>query len=117
MGFPKGFLWGGSVSAAQIEGGWNEGGKSPVLVDYCDAGNTDRRRHIYYLDKDGNRVHRNWAAVDELEEGCNFAFFDDLHYTNHVASDFYHRYKEDIAMMKSLGIKAYRFSILPKSWT
>ena len=113
MGFPKGFLWGGSVSAAQIEGGWNEGGKSPVLVDYCDAGNTERRRHIYYLDKDGNRVHRNWAAVDELEEGCKFAFFDDLHYTNHVASDFYHRYKEDIALLAEMGYTTFNTSI---SW-
>ena len=56
MGFPKGFLWGGSISAAQIEGGWNEGGKSPVLVDYCTAGSTKERRQIWYLDKDGKRV-------------------------------------------------------------
>lgn len=30
-----------------------------------------------------------------------------------VASDHYHRYKEDIALMKELGLQAYRFSI---SW-
>jgi beta-glucosidase len=28
-----------------------------------------------------------------------------------VASDHYHRYKEDVALMKALGAKAYRFSI------
>lgn len=28
-----------------------------------------------------------------------------------VASDFYHRYKEDIALMKELGLKTFRFSI------
>ena len=27
MSFPNKFLWGGSISAAQCEGGWNEGGK------------------------------------------------------------------------------------------
>ncbi len=31
-----------------------------------------------------------------------------------VASDHYHRYKEDIALMKEMGLKAYRFSI---AWT
>lgn len=28
-----------------------------------------------------------------------------------VASDFYHRYREDIALMKELGLKTYRFSL------
>lgn len=36
MSFPDKFLWGGSISAAQAEGGWDEGGKSPVQVDYGD---------------------------------------------------------------------------------
>ena len=31
-----------------------------------------------------------------------------------VASDFYHHYKEDIAMMKDLGMQVYRFSV---AWT
>ncbi len=31
--------------------------------------------------------------------------------TGDVACDFYHRYKEDIALMKETGIKAYRFSL------
>lgn len=48
MSFPKGFLWGGSISAAQIEGGWNEGGKSPVLVDYCTAGSAKERRQFEF---------------------------------------------------------------------
>ncbi len=33
--------------------------------------------------------------------------------TGDVACDHYHRYREDIALMKQIGIKAYRFSI---SW-
>ena len=56
MGFPNNFLWGGSISAAQIEGAWNEGGKSPVAVDYCTAGSTTGMREIWYLDKDGQRA-------------------------------------------------------------
>ncbi|MEQ1976279.1 glycoside hydrolase family 1 protein [Xenorhabdus sp. SGI240] len=29
----------------------------------------------------------------------------------HITSDHYHRYKEDIALMKELGLKSYRFSV------
>jgi len=35
-------------------------------------------------------------------------------HTGDVACDHYHRYKEDVALMKTLGAKAYRFSV---SWT
>ncbi len=38
---------------------------------------------------------------------------DDDH-TGDVACDHYHRFKEDVALMASLGIRAYRFSL---SWT
>jgi len=34
-------------------------------------------------------------------------------HTGDIACDHYHRYKEDVAMMKKIGLKAYRFSI---SW-
>lgn len=46
--------------------------------------------------------------VSCMEKG----FVTDGHNGN-VACDHYHRYKEDVAMMKKLGLKAYRFSI---SW-
>src|SRR5687767_11735458 len=31
-----------------------------------------------------------------------------------VATDHYHRFKEDVALMKEIGLKAYRFSV---SWS
>src|SRR5215472_10107243 len=31
--------------------------------------------------------------------------------TGDVANDHYHRYKEDVALMKNIGVNAYRFSI------
>jgi len=34
--------------------------------------------------------------------------------TGNIACDHYHRIKEDVALMKKLGLKAYRFSI---AWT
>ena len=33
------------------------------------------------------------------------------HHTGDVACDQYHSYKEDVAIMKELGLKAYRFSV------
>lgn len=66
------FLWGGSTSAFQFEGGGHEGGKGPSIYD---------RR--------------------EEKTGVTYS----------VASDFYHHYKEDIALMAEMGFTAFRMSI------
>ncbi|MCI9559046.1 glycoside hydrolase family 1 protein [Clostridiaceae bacterium] len=74
--FPSDFLWGASTSAYQVEGAWDEDGKSPSIID-------------------------------QYEHPKEYADFK-------VASDHYHRYKEDIRLFAELGLKAYRFSI---AWT
>ena len=111
MGFPDKFLWGGSVSAAQCEGGWNEGGKSPVQIDFGDPGSTKDRRWIHYLNADGTRG--KMRQFERLPEGAKYVLFDDVRYTNHVAIDFYHRYKEDIALFAELGFTTFNTTV---SW-
>ena len=77
MKFSKDFLWGAATAAAQVEGGYLEGGRTPSIWDV--------------------------APADKIKNGENC----------HVACDFYHRWKEDVALMKGLGFTSYRFSI---SW-
>ncbi|MEH7803594.1 MULTISPECIES: glycoside hydrolase family 1 protein [Bacillus] len=75
--FPNDFFWGGSTSAYQVEGAWNEDGKGPSVID---------------------------MRASYPEGTTDFK----------VASDHYHRYKEDVKMFAEMGLKAYRFSI---AWT
>lgn len=84
------FLWGGAVAAHQIEGGWQEGGKGISIADVMTAG--------------GNGIPRR--ITDGVLPGEN--------YPNHEASDFYHHYKEDIALMAEMGFRSFRTSI---AWT
>lgn len=79
LDFPKGFLWGASTSAYQIEGAWNEDGKSESIWD--------RFTHV-----PGNILNND---------------------TGDTACDFYHRYREDAAIARELGLNTERISI---SW-
>ena len=111
MKMPEGFLWGGSISAAQAEGAWNEGGKSPVQIDYGDAGSAKRPRWIYYRKPDGGRG--TMFQFGHLPEGAKYELFEDIHYTNHVGSDFYHTYKDDIALFAEMGLTSFNTTV---SW-
>ena len=76
--FPKDFLWGAATASAQVEGGWNEDGRTPSIWDVAPE----------------NKIHNG--------ENC------------HTSCDHYHRFREDAAIMKELGLKSYRFSL---SWS
>ncbi len=78
--FGKNFLWGVATAAYQIEGAWDEDGKSPSIWDT-------------FTHKKGN-----------IKTGENAD----------VSCDFYHRYEEDLELLKSMNMDVFRFSI---SWS
>ena len=86
--FAKNFLWGGALAANQCEGAYLEDGKG---LEICDLLETGKDRFIK-LD-----------PALELHEGRV--------YPSHEAIDFYHHYKEDIAMFGEMGMKCLRTSI------
>ena len=83
--FPANFVWGLGTAAYQIEGGWDEGGKGPSIWDT-------------YSGSDGGVPSNGMVAKG---------------HSGAVACDHFHRWKEDVQLMVSLGLKNYRFSI---SW-
>ncbi|CAI3468063.1 family 1 glycosylhydrolase [Enterococcus cecorum] len=99
-GFPKDFLWGGAIAANQIEGAWNEGGKGLSVADVA----------MYRPDLDvkdyQEQVKMTMARIEAA-----MADPTDTYYPKRRGSDFYHRYKEDIALLKEMGFKALRLSI------
>ncbi|PFO00936.1 6-phospho-beta-glucosidase [Bacillus sp. AFS076308] len=90
--FPEGFLWGGATAANQLEGASQEGGKGLNLADVLPGGKV----RLELLMKPGFNYE-----IDESK----------YHYPNHEAIDFYHRYKEDIALFAEMGFKVFRMSI------
>ncbi len=113
MGFRSDFLWGGATAANQYEGGWNEGGRGPANTDVMTKGSKDQARGATYTLPDGSRHLTKGVAVKALPEGARFEVLDGYEYPCHDAVDFYHHYKEDIALFAELGFKTYRMSI---SW-
>ena len=80
--FPAGFLFGGATAANQFEGAWNEDGKGPSLQDVLPAGGLHPR------------------TAEPTEDNLKLE-----------GIDFYHRYREDIALLAEMGFKVFRFSI------
>lgn len=113
MKFPNDFLWGGGISACQCEGGWNEGGKGVSTVDCITRGSRTTPRKITYKTSEGIIKEELMFAVN-IKEKVEFGVFEGYDYPSHKAIDFYHRYKEDIALMGEMGFKTLRLSI---DWT
>ncbi|EOS60319.1 hypothetical protein C815_01466 [Firmicutes bacterium M10-2] len=111
--FPNGFLWGGATAANQYEGGWNEGGRGPALTDVTTGGTVNSPRMITWIDKYGS-PHASPSHGFILPEGASYAVLEDYYYPNHKGTDFYHHYKEDIALFAEMGFKMFRMSI---SWS
>jgi 6-phospho-beta-glucosidase len=112
MPFRKDFLWGGATAANQIEGAWKEDGRGPALTDVTTGADADHPRIITYIDKDGKPG--TLTRLQRLPEGAHYACLDGYFYPNHDAIDFYHTYKEDIALFAEMGFKTFRMSI---SWS
>ena len=83
-GFPEGFYWGGAIAANQAEGAYLEDGKLPSTADI------KARGFFGGLRRDAD------------------------YYPTHRAIDFYHRYKEDLALFGEAGFNIFRTSI---NWT
>ena len=106
--FPDGFLFGGAVSDWQFEGGFGEGGRGLLSVDFATDGNQEHPRQVTWVDADGNRGKSDWEEA--LPDGAVLTMFDDEYYPSHRAVDFYHHWREDIALIAEMGFRMFRFS-------
>lgn len=98
--FPKDFLWGGAIAANQVEGGWNLDGKGLSVADIASyKPNIDNKDYAAHME----------ISTSKIEEAI--ADKSDKWYPKRRGIDFYHRYKEDLAMFAELGFKTLRLSI------
>lgn len=98
--FKEGFLWGGATAANQFEGGWNEGGKGLSVSDVA----------RFKPEVDVQDMQKQWEITSkDIEEAAKCT--DTTYYPKRHGSDFYHHYKEDIALMGEMGFKVFRMSI------
>lgn len=111
MSFPKNFLWGGATAANQCEGGWNEGGRGPTETDYALVGTPRAMRKVTYRNVKTGETGEMMSFSPRLPPDCEYAEIEGKYYPNREAIDFYHHYKEDIALFAEMGFKTFRMSI------
>lgn len=97
--FQTGFLWGGATSSSQLEGGYNEGGRGLSHLDYIRRVEKSDRDKVFPI----NVTAQMFEDHKQHENEYNFAFRRGV--------DFYHNYKEDIALLGEMGFKTFRMSI------
>ena len=97
-GFPEGFLWGGAVAANQCEGAWDEGGKGACLADINEFTADIPVDQKYNGEETTEHVRELLASTDRI-------------FPKRRGIDFYHTYKQDLALLAELGLKTFRTSI------
>ena len=89
--------------------------QGPAKTDVTTGGSVKEPRYVTFVDKDGNPGKvRNGQPIPD---GAKYAVLDDYYYPNHDGIDFYHHYKEDIALFAEMGFKMFRLSISSVSYT
>ncbi len=114
MAFSKNFLWGGATAANQYEGAYGEDGKGLSTADVITAGSHTVPRMITWKNPKTGETGRTGIGV-----GCEMVFpegavpdvIEEAYYPSHGATDFYHHYQEDIALMGEMGFKTFRLSM------
>ncbi len=106
--FPKGFLWGGATAACQIEGGYNEGNRGLATSDFelmvpRELLGTEKRPELLKFKKVTRKKIQHY-----LKNPTEYNF------PKRRGIDFYHHYKEDIALLAEMGFSVFRMSI---SWS
>jgi len=97
-GFKKDFLWGGAVAANQCEGAWQEDGKGWCVADI------NQFRDDIALNKKYNEEMNTEIVRQAMEDTAGI-------YPKRWGIDFYHTFKEDLKLLKGLGINSFRTSI------
>ena len=95
IGFPKGFMWGASTSAHQVEGGNHNQWTVWELAHAAELAKNAQKRYGHLTD---------WEEIkDQVKNPSN--------YISGRGIDHYKRYPDDFKLLKQLNLNSYRFCI------
>lgn len=101
-GFPEGFLWGGAIAACQAEGAYDVDGRGLSTSDLA----------VYSKNLDRKGTGKEGGGT--IAEVKRLIADTESYFPKRYGIDFYHTYKDDLALMQELGLRAFRTSI---SWS
>lgn len=99
--FPKKFFWGGALAANQAEGAYLEDGRKMGVQDI----------YPYNPNEDIKKKSNKEISTEDVKRAIED---QDNYYPKRYGIDFYHTYKEDLALLAGMGINSLRISI---SWS